>query len=69
MFKKIIQKFISILQKIFVTLALFLIYIFAFGLTLIFIIFSKRGLSGKEKSYWKNAEGYEGNYNEYLRGS
>ena len=67
------QKFIKIIQKIFITVALFICYIFGFGVTLIFVTIFNRGLLGAEKrekdTFWKDAEGYENDINDCMRES
>ena len=61
MIKKIIQKYIKIIQKMFITVALFILYIVGFGITLIFTIIFNRKLLGIEKreknSFWSAAKG------------
>ncbi len=71
MIKKIIQKYIRIVQKIFITIALFILYIAGFGITLILVVIFNRGLLGIEKkgknTFWKDAEGYEADLNECMK--
>lgn len=73
MIRKIIQKYIRIIQKIFITIALFILYIVGFGITLILVtIFNRRllGVGKKEKAtFWINAEGYDVDINECMRES
>lgn len=63
MFKKIIQKFVVIVQKILITILLFLVYLIGFGITSLFAILFNRKLFGvlsqRKNSFWKKAEGYE----------
>lgn len=60
--KEIIEKFVHLIQKILIFSALFLLYIFGFGLTFIFaFIFNRRllGMHAKDKdSYWIETQGY-----------
>lgn len=60
-------------QRALVTAALFLLYIFGFGLTLLAVkLFSRRLLSGPAEdapSFWMDAEGYEPDKADCLRES
>jgi len=62
MMNKLLQKWISIIQKIFIVSALSVFYIFGFGATLLFAaIFGRRflGIEGMEQNtFWKPAKGY-----------
>jgi len=73
MIRKMIQKYIRIIQKIFITVALFVFYILGFGVTLIFVTIFRRGLLGAGKreknTFWKDAEGYENDINDCMRES
>jgi len=73
MVRKIIQKYIRIIQKIIITIALFIIYIVGLGITLILVIIFNRRLLGVEKrekdTFWKDAEGYEADISECKRES
>ena len=61
------------MQKIFITIVLFIIYIFGFGITLILVIlFNRRLLGGTiedKDTFWRNAEGYEPDLNDSLQQS
>jgi len=73
MIKKIIREYIKIIQKIFITAVLFILYIFGFGITLIFVtIFNKKLLKAetrKKDTCWKDTEGYENDINDCIRES
>ena len=73
MIKKIVQKYIRIIQNILITIALFFVYIVGFGITLIFVIIFDRKLLGVEKiekdTFWKNAEGYQTDIKDCMRQS
>jgi cytochrome c biogenesis protein CcdA len=64
---------IPAVQKALVTAALFLLYVFGFGLTLLAVkLFSRRLLSGPAEdapSFWLEAEGYEPDRADCLRES
>lgn len=61
--KIIIQIFIRLIQKTIVTISLFLIYIFGFGVTVIFIMLFSRDILvsryDKKDTFWSKAEDYE----------
>jgi hypothetical protein len=73
MLKKIIQKFISIVQKILIMLILIVIYFVGFGITLIFIfLFNRKLLTGGyriDNTFWIEAQGYEADINNCRRQS
>ncbi|MDD5561008.1 MAG: hypothetical protein PHT50_02625 [Candidatus Omnitrophica bacterium] len=58
--KKIIQKFITIVQKILITILLVLIYLFGFGFTFLFTMcFNRKALgisSIKKDTFWIKSE-------------
>jgi hypothetical protein len=63
MFKKVIQNFIRIIQRILIFISLTVIYFLGFGITLFFmLIFKHKILTGYSKSdntFWIEAKGYE----------
>jgi hypothetical protein len=71
--KIIIQIFIRLIQKTIVTISLFLIYIFGFGVTVIFIMLFSRDIliirSDKKDTFWAQAEDYETDIEGSLRQS
>lgn len=71
--RRIIQKLIRLIQNIFLTAALFIIYIVMFGFTFLFIfIFKRKLLIGDNEdnvTFWQTAEGYEENMDSCLRES
>lgn len=64
---------VAAVQKALVAAALFLLYIFGFGLTLLAVkLFNRRLLRGAEESgssFWLEAEGYEPDRADCLRES
>ena len=70
---KIIQKYIAILQKLFITIMLFMLYIFGFGITFIFVAIFNRRLLGIQKlnkeTFWRDAQGYSADLSECSRES
>jgi hypothetical protein len=73
MLRKIIHKYIAVLQKLFITIVLFMLYIFGFGFTFIFVAIFNRRLLGIQKlnkeTFWRDAQGYSADLNECLRES
>ena len=73
MFKKKIQKLINTIRKILILMVLFFIYIFGFGITLVFVaIFNRKVLrlpKKGENTFWKSAQGYDSDIEESLRES
>lgn len=69
----IIRNFIRLIQKVLVTFLLFFLYVFGFGLTVIFaLVFNRRILkrgSAEEGTFWKEAKDYEANMEDSLRQS
>lgn len=61
--KIIIQIFIRFIQNTIVTISLFLIYVFGFGVTIIFMMLFNRDIlisrSDKKDTFWSKAEDYE----------
>jgi hypothetical protein len=61
--KIIIQIFIRLIQKTIVTISLFLIYVFGFGVTAIFVMLFNRDILvsryDKKDTFWGKAEDYE----------
>jgi hypothetical protein len=61
--KIIIQALIRLIQKIIVTISLFLLYVFGFGITAVFMMFFNRETlirhPDKEDTFWSKAAGYE----------
>jgi len=62
-FKAVVSVIVRVIQKILITVLLFLLYFFGFGLTwLIMLIFRKAtllSLKTKKDSFWKEAQGYQ----------
>lgn len=71
--KIVIWSIVRLIQKLLVTIFLFLIYVFGFGLTAIFtLVFNRRLLrkgSKNEDTFWNQAKDYEGNMEDSLRQS
>ena len=63
MFKKILAKLVRVIQRIFITVFLILIYFLGFGITLFFMaLFNRKLIYGSLKSKdssWLKAEGYD----------
>jgi len=61
--KIIIINFIRLIQKVIVTIFLFLIYVFGFGVTVIFMMLFNRDIliirSDKKDTFWGKAKDYE----------
>jgi hypothetical protein len=73
MLRERIQASIATFRKAFIAVFLFILYIFGFGITLVFVtIFNRRllGIPKKgEKTFWREARGYSADINECLRES
>jgi len=73
MIKKIIQNFIRIIQKILITIFLFIVYIIGIGVTLIFVMIFNRRLLGKtfkaKNTFWNEAKEYGADINSSMRQS
>ncbi len=72
MLRKAIQKFIVVVQKIVITLALFLLYVFGLGATaLLAAVFCPRLLRPRRSrgTFWEEAEGYSPDAGDCLMGS
>lgn len=73
MLRKIIQRYIMLLQKVFITITLFFLYIIGFGFTLFFVSIFSRRLLGKtfteENTFWNEAKEYEADINSSMRQS
>ncbi len=73
MLKKIIQWYVMIVQKVLITVMLFMLYILGFGITFIFAVIFNRRLLGLERvnkyTFWKDAQGYDADINECMRES
>lgn len=71
--KIIIWNFIRLIQEILVTILLFLIYVFGFGLTAIFTLVFNRHLlrkgSKNEDTFWNEVKDHEANMEDSLRQS
>jgi len=71
--KNKIKIFVKIIQKIIITISLFVIYFIGLGITKIFImIFNRKQLrEGFEEkdSFWQEARGYEADINKSFRQS
>jgi hypothetical protein len=63
MLKRLIQKFIRIIQKILITFSLTVVYFLGLGITLIFIaLFNRKIITSSSKdddTFWVGAEGYQ----------
>ncbi len=63
MIKRIMQKFIKVVQIILITLLLTVTYFVVFGITVVFmIIFRRKILTGQNRydnTFWIEAKGYE----------
>ncbi len=63
MLKRLLQKFIRVIQKILITLSLTVVYFLGIGITLIFIAFFNRKIitspSKDDYTFWVGAEGYQ----------
>ncbi len=73
MIKKIIQKFIKIIQKILITIFLIIIYIVGIGITAIFVMIFNRRILRKEykgkNTFWNEAKEYGADINISMRQS
>ncbi len=73
MLKEKIQIAIAAFRSTFITMALFVLYIFVFGLTLAAVAIFNRKLLGAPKTgedtFWREAQGYSADINECLRES
>lgn len=71
--KIFIWAIVRLIQKLLVTIFLFLIYVFGFGLTAIFTLVFNRHLlrkgSKNEDTFWNQAKDYEANIEDNLRQS
>lgn len=71
--KTVVKNFITSIQKLIVVVSLFLIYIFGFGLTVIFMLIAKRGFlkdgPAQKDTFWKEADGYDAGIDEAFRQS
>jgi hypothetical protein len=69
--KRFIMPIIEKIQKIIVTILLFMLYIVGFGLTAFAALIFRRKLLGLDKktsnTFWEDAEGYEADINKNLR--
>ncbi len=72
-FERTSRKFVSIVQKILITLLLFLVYFLGFGFTLILsFLFNRKDAFGGLKSQdssWLKAEGYKADFDNSFRQS
>ena len=67
MMKQKLQALTRRIQKNFVAISLFFIYIIGVGITLIFVVIFNRKLLRKQKNkdtFWKETKGYEPNIND-----
>jgi len=73
MLKRLLQKFIRIVQKILITLSLTVVYFLGLGITLIFIaLFNRKTITGFRKedfTFWVEAEGYQPDIEDSFRQS
>lgn len=71
--KIIIWNFVRLVQKILVTVFLFLIYVFGFGMTVIFLLFFNQRILGKiskdQDTFWGEVQGYEINMEDSFKQS
>jgi len=71
--KIIIRIFVTLIQKTVVTISLLIIYVFGFGVTVIFMMLFNRDIliirSGKKETFWGKAEGYEADIESNFRQS
>ena len=71
--KKKLRNFIRIVQKVLITILLFIIYIIGIGVTKIFVMVFKREVFKRgyrsKATFWIEAKGYEANINDCLRQS
>lgn len=69
--KKLLLPIIERTQKIIVTIFLFLLYLFGFGLTAIVMLFFSRKLLGFTKknknTFWEDAKNYDSDINRSLK--
>ena len=72
-FKKIIRVYVTTVQKVLITVLLFLVYVIGFGIMSVFMgVFRHkllRDAPAGENTMWKKADGYEPDMNEALRES
>lgn len=71
--KRKIQNFIRRIQKLLITLLLFIVYFLCLGITLILMaIFNRKALTGYSKgdnTFWIEAQGYEADIEDSMRQS
>lgn len=71
--KALMMRLVRVMQKILITVLLFFVYIFGFGLTFIWAVIFKRELLGHRikmsSSFWKKADGYEAHFEDAMRQS
>ena len=73
MLKRLLQKFIRIIQKILITFSLTVVYFLGLGITLIFIaLFNRKIIASPSKddyTFWVEAEGYQPDIEDSFRQS
>ncbi len=73
MLKRLLQKFIRIIQKVLITLSLTAVYFLGLGVTLIFVALIKRKIitspSKDEPTFWVEAQGYQPDIEDSFRQS
>jgi len=73
MLKRLLQKFIRIIQKILITFSLTVVYFLGLGITLIFIaLFNRKIITSPSKddyTFWVEAEGYQPDIEDSFRQS
>lgn len=73
MLKRLLQKFVRIIQKILITLSLTVVYFLGLGITLIFIaLFNRKIITSPSKddnTFWVGAEGYQPDIEDSFRQS
>jgi len=73
MLKRLLQKFIRIIQKILITFSLTVVYFLGLGITLIFIaLFNRKIITSPDKddyTFWVEAEGYQPDIEDSFRQS
>jgi hypothetical protein len=73
MLKRLLQKFIRIIQRILITLSLTVVYFLGLGITWILAaVFNRKIISGPDKgkdTFWVAAEGYQPDIEDTFRQS
>ncbi len=73
MFAELVRKTYTVVQKILVTVFLFVVYIVMFGLTVVFLLIFNRAVLfpgiRKKKTFWEKAEDYDADIDTGMRQS